>query len=91
MSAKSCYGCKFYSGEKFLACAVDPVTAATSPEEGCKDWEPAQFTFWDVALVIALLAGLITGSTGTGIAFNDYNPDPYELSAPASVRHFRED
>ena len=37
----SCYDCKYYTGERALLCAVDPITATSSPEEGCRDWQPA--------------------------------------------------
>ena len=47
-----CYDCKYYTGEDFLACGVDPITAATSPEEGCREWEqnPNPWGFWEVLL-----------------------------------------
>ena len=38
----SCFDCRFYTGEDYLACGVDPITAANSPELGCRDWEPTQ-------------------------------------------------
>jgi len=37
----SCFNCKFYTGSYYVACAVDPITAASSPREGCRDWEEA--------------------------------------------------
>ena len=35
----NCKNCAFFTGEDFLPCAVDPVTATNSPEEGCRDWQ----------------------------------------------------
>ena len=35
-----CYNCKYYSRDLFLSCAIDPITASSSPKEGCRDWEP---------------------------------------------------
>ena len=45
----SCFDCRFYTGEDYLACGVDPITAATSPEEGCRDWQPIPnpWGFWE--------------------------------------------
>ena len=46
----SCFNCRFYTGENFLACGVDPITASSSPEEGCRDWQPDPnpWGFWEV-------------------------------------------
>lgn len=48
----SCFDCRFYTGEDFLACGVDPITAANSPELGCRDWQPIPnpWGFWEVLL-----------------------------------------
>ena len=45
-----CYDCRFYTGEDYLACGVDPITAANSPELGCRDWEPTQLAeqYWEL-------------------------------------------
>ena len=46
----SCFDCRFYTGEDYLACGVDPITAANSPELGCRDWQPNPnpWGFWEV-------------------------------------------
>ena len=46
----SCYNCRFYTGEDYLACGVDPITASSSPEEGCRDWQPTQLEeqYWEL-------------------------------------------
>ena len=36
----SCFNCKMYSYESALLCGWDPITAANSPELGCRDIEP---------------------------------------------------
>ena len=36
----TCYNCKMYSYESALPCGWDPITAAQSPELGCRDMEP---------------------------------------------------
>ena len=48
----SCFDCKYFTGEDYLACGVDPITAANSPELGCRDWEqnPNPWGFWEVLL-----------------------------------------
>jgi len=37
----SCFDCRYYTGLEILPCGVNPVTAASSPEEGCSDWQPS--------------------------------------------------
>ena len=46
----SCFDCRFYTGEDYLACGVDPITASSSPEEGCRDWQanPNPWGFWEI-------------------------------------------
>lgn len=46
----SCFDCRFYTGEDYLACGVDPITAANSPELGCRDWQPNPnpWGFWEL-------------------------------------------
>ena len=46
----SCFDCRFYTGEDYLACGVDPITAANSPELGCRDWQPTQLEeqYWEL-------------------------------------------
>ena len=46
----SCFDCRFYTGEDYLACGVDPITAANSPELGCRDWQanPNPWGFLDL-------------------------------------------
>ena len=46
----SCYNCRFYTGEDYLACGVDPITASSSPKEGCRDWQPTQLEeqYWEL-------------------------------------------
>ena len=48
----SCFKCRFYTGENFLACGVDPITASSSPEEGCRDWQPNPnpWGFWELLI-----------------------------------------
>ena len=36
----SCFNCRMYSYESALLCGWDPITAANSPELGCRDIEP---------------------------------------------------
>jgi len=36
----SCFNCRYYTGLQILPCGVDPITAASSPEEGCREWQP---------------------------------------------------
>ena len=45
-----CYDCKYYTGEDYISCGVDPITAANSPELGCRDWEPTQLEeqYWEL-------------------------------------------
>ena len=48
----SCFDCRYYTGEDYLACGVDPVTAASSPEEGCRDWQPVDDNYRPVDLEV---------------------------------------
>ena len=36
----SCFDCRFYTGEDYLPCTVDRITAAKSPDLGCLQWLP---------------------------------------------------
>ena len=48
----SCYDCNYYTGEPLLPCGVDPITASSSPEEGCSNWEnPWGFWEWMMRIV----------------------------------------
>ena len=99
----SCYSCKYYTGEGLLPCGVDPITATSSPEEGCRDWQPtgdnykpvplkvkrpfSTYLFWFVIL-IAYPAAIAAYAV---VNINNKLNDRYELSPPGSVQHIRED
>ena len=44
----SCFYCRYYTGLQILPCGVDPITAANSPELGCRDWEGGDPLEFDV-------------------------------------------
>ena len=45
MPTRDCRLCVYYiwEFEPSLLCALDPITAANSPEEGCRDWQEDKF------------------------------------------------
>ena len=49
----SCYECRFYTGEDLAACGWNPQIAASSPEEGCWEFQPDPnpWGFWEGKLL----------------------------------------
>ena len=100
-----CFKCKYYSGELFLSCAIDPITAATSPREGCRNWEPKGEDDYQpvvlrvtrpiipskMVLVFIVLTAIASLYAIVRNNINTNDHDPYELSPPGSVQHIRED